>query len=131
MMNSMAIDEFASVRERFCAAVIDALLLALVSVVFISLTGQYGFAMSIIFGAVYHWYWWTRFTGQTPGKKIMNIRIVKANGKEIDDIDAVTRYFAAWLGLVTVGLGWWMMTNDSQRQALHDKIAGTIVIKNY
>jgi uncharacterized RDD family membrane protein YckC len=130
-MSSIAVDEFASVRERFFAAVIDALLLILVSVIFIGLTGQYGFAISIIFGAVYHWYWWTRFTGQTPGKKIMNIRIVKANGSEIDDVDAVTRYFAYWLDLATFGLGLWMMTNDNQHQALHDKIAGNVVIKNY
>jgi uncharacterized RDD family membrane protein YckC len=130
-MSSIAVEEFASVRERFCAAVIDVLLLLLVSVIFVGLMGQMGVALSIMFSALYHWYWWTRFTGQTPGKKIINIRIIKADGSEINDTDAIVRYIAGWLSLATLGLGWLMMQNDSHRQTLHDKIAGTVVVKNY
>jgi uncharacterized RDD family membrane protein YckC len=130
-MSSIAVEGFASVRERFFATVIDALLLILVSVIFIGLLGQMGVVLSIVFSALYHWYCWTHFTGQTPGKKIINIRIIKADGSEINDTDAFVRYFAGWLSVITVGVGWLMMQNNSHRQALHDKIAATVVVKNY
>src|SRR5262245_27847003 len=125
-MSSIAAEEFASVRERFFATVIDALLLTLVSVIFIGLLGQIGVVLSIVWSALYHWYWWTHFTGQTPGKKIINIRIVKTDGSEINDTDALVRYLAGWLSVITLGFGWLIMQHDSHRQALHDKIASTV-----
>ncbi len=130
-MSSIVIDEFASTRERFFAVVIDELLIALPSVVFISIAGQPGVAISILFGLLYHWYCWTHFTGQTPGKKIINIRIVKADGREINDADAVVRYLACWVSLATLGFSWLIQRGDLRRQGWHDKIAGTVVIKNY
>jgi uncharacterized RDD family membrane protein YckC len=130
-MSSIAAEEFASVRERFFATVIDGLLLTLVSVIFIGLLGQIGIVLSIVGSALYHWYWWTHFTGQTPGKKIINIRIIKADGSEITDTDAFVRYLAGWLSVITFGFGWLIMQYDSHHQSLHDKIAATVVIKNY
>lgn len=130
-MRTIAIDELASPRERFFANIIDGLLFAPIVVVLITFAGQASIVLSIALGLLYHWYWWTHFTGQTPGKKIINIRIVKADGSEMNDTDAIIRYFACCLSLASLGLGWLMLHSNPQRQAWHDKIAATTVIKNY
>jgi uncharacterized RDD family membrane protein YckC len=130
-MSSMAVEELASVRERFFAVVIDILLIAPISVIFIRFTGQTGILLSILVGLLYHSYCWTHFTGQTFGKKIINIRVVKADGSEVNNGDAIVRYFACLVSVAMLGFGWLMLRSDVQRQGWHDKIAGTIVIKNY
>jgi uncharacterized RDD family membrane protein YckC len=131
MITSVAPEELASPRERFFSNVIDMLLLAPVAVFFIRFIGLLGIPLFITFGLVYHWYWWMRFTGQTPGKKIMNIRIVKADGREMTDVDTLVRYCASWISFITLGLGWLSLRGDEQLQGWHDKVASTVVVKNY
>jgi uncharacterized RDD family membrane protein YckC len=64
----------------------------------------------------------------TVGKKVLGLKVVDENGGRISFGKATGRYFAEILsGLTLIGfpmIGW-----TKRKQGLHDKIAGTFVIK--
>jgi uncharacterized RDD family membrane protein YckC len=68
--------------------------------------------------------------GQTPGKKLLGIRVVRVDGTSVPYDKAFTRslgymlsvFFGTFLGFL------WALW-DRKKQAWHDKIAGTIVIR--
>lgn len=69
--------------------------------------------------------------GQTPGKRSMNIRVVKLNGKEPVFMD----YFIRWslrfveIYLSSGVLATIMISTTNLKQRLADIIAGTVVVK--
>lgn len=70
----------------------------------------------------------TGINGQTPGKKIMGIQVLKDSGAPMDLASAMIRVFPGYaLSAATLGLGFWMALIDPHRKALHDKMAGTRV----
>ncbi len=79
----------------------------------------------------YHVYFLTQHNGRTPGKMAMRIRIVKVNGEKLTVLDAFLRNFVGYIisGLM-LGLGYFWAFIDPQRQTVHDKIAGTLVVKD-
>ncbi|MEA3438837.1 MAG: RDD family protein [Chloroflexota bacterium] len=67
-------------------------------------------------------------SGQTLGKSIMGLRVVRTNGERLKFRHAVIRYFGYFLSALLLFLGYLMVLVDNRRQALHDKLAGTIVV---
>ncbi len=69
--------------------------------------------------------------GQTFGKKLLGIRVVrKTNGGPIGFGLAVGRYLARFVDIVTLGLGLLWAAWDPLHQTFHDKIAGTLVVRS-
>lgn len=69
--------------------------------------------------------------GQTPGKKAMGIRVVRrANGAPLGYGLATGRFFARIVNWFTLGFGLLWAAWDPMRQAFHDKIAGTLVVRS-
>lgn len=67
--------------------------------------------------------------GHTPGKRLMGLRVVKVRGGKIGWWDAFTR-FGGYAASVFTGLvGFAQVFWDPNRQGLHDRIAGTVVIR--
>lgn len=66
--------------------------------------------------------------GQTPGKKLLNIRVVQLDGTPLSVWDSFGRYGGYGAGLATGLLGFIQIYWDPNRQAIHDKISSTIVI---
>lgn len=120
----------ADIGERFLAMVIDAFIVGVI-VALLSRMGAAGFALGFISAVVYTWYCLTRYDGQTFGKKIMHIRVVRKDGLPIDDATALVRAvifnLLCAIGIGMIGILWagW----DSQHQGWHDKLAGTLVVK--
>jgi uncharacterized RDD family membrane protein YckC len=66
----------------------------------------------------------------TPGKMAVSARIVDAQtGKAPSVKQCVGRYFAYILSALPLGLGFLWVAFDSKKQAWHDKLAGTVVVK--
>ena len=67
--------------------------------------------------------------GQTPGKQLLGIRVVRADGKPVDYKTAFTRFIGCTVssGLFFLGFVW--MLFDANSQAWHDKTAHTFVVK--
>ena len=69
--------------------------------------------------------------GQTIGKYVMGVRIVRTDGRQMSYIKALVRYLGYFVSLATLGLGFLWVVFDGQRRALHDHMAGTCVIYSW
>jgi uncharacterized RDD family membrane protein YckC len=67
-------------------------------------------------------------SGQTLGKSIMGLRIVRADGERLKLRNAILRFIGYPISGMLLFLGYLMVLVDRRRQALHDKIGGTIVV---
>lgn len=77
-------------------------------------------------------FYFTMFTaiwhGQTPGKKVLRIRVIQLDGTPLSVWDSFGRYGGYGAGIATGLLGFAQIYWDPNRQAIHDKISATIVI---
>jgi uncharacterized RDD family membrane protein YckC len=70
------------------------------------------------------------YKGATPGKMAVHARIVDARtGLHASTGQYVGRYFAYFVSLVPLGLGYLWVAWDDRKQAWHDKLAGTVVVR--
>jgi uncharacterized RDD family membrane protein YckC len=72
----------------------------------------------------------TAANGQTIGKMLTNIRVVGRDGGRVDVAGAVVRATGVLLSLIPLGLPYVAVFASPQRRALHDRLAGTRVVKN-
>jgi uncharacterized RDD family membrane protein YckC len=70
---------------------------------------------------------WLR--GRTPGKWIVGTRIVRLDGRPLSPLDAFTRYGGYAAGLATGLIGFARVLWEPNRQAIEDKIAWTVVLR--
>lgn len=68
--------------------------------------------------------------GQTPGKRVMGVRIVRTGGRRINPWSAIRRYVGYWLSSILY-LGYLWVLVDNRRQGWHDKLAGTLVVYSW
>lgn len=89
--------------------------------------------ISFLVGLVYNVYFWVNRQGATPGKKLLGIQIVKENGSKFGYPGAVGRTLAGALSYLTLlvlfGIGYLMIGWTKKKQALHDMISGTLVVR--
>lgn len=64
----------------------------------------------------------------TFGKRALGIKVTGLDGERIGFGRATGRHFATWLSSLILGIGFLMVAFTKQRQALHDKVAGTLVV---
>tara|TARA_R110000772_G_scaffold97392_17_gene196691 strand:+ start:1656 stop:2951 length:1296 start_codon:yes stop_codon:yes gene_type:complete len=69
--------------------------------------------------------WWT---GQTPGKRLLGIRVIKLDGSSLNLWESFGRYGGYGAGFATGLLGFLQIYWDPNRQAIQDKISETLVI---
>jgi uncharacterized RDD family membrane protein YckC len=101
----------------------------------------------VVFGIYFTWFW---AKGQTLAMKTWDIRVVDAQGKALTQARALWRYVLSWLWLLpplavggayglpggelaVIVIGWvlvWGLLSrfHSQRQFLHDALAGTRLV---
>jgi len=91
-------------------------------------------ALGLIFGVivvplVYFPYFWAK-SGQTPGMKIMNIKVVSdKDGGPITMGQAILRLIGYWISGFVFYLGYIWIFIDKRQRGWFDLIAGTVVIK--
>lgn len=121
----------AGLSDRLVALIIDTVLLGIVSGMFFAGAKNtvLGIGVASIIGAVYQWYFLTIHNGQTPGKMIMKIRVVKENGEAFTAIEAILRYIGYHINSWMFSLGWLWAIFDKNNQGWHDKIVRTYVIR--
>jgi uncharacterized RDD family membrane protein YckC len=65
-------------------------------------------------------------SGQTPGKRFLGVRVMRADGERLKLRNAILRQFGYYISTILY-LGFIWILFDNKRQGFHDKIAGTIV----
>ncbi len=108
---------------RMLALLIDAIL---VGVVFNAL--DHHARLQLIALAAYGAIMW-KLKGTTVGGIVCNLKIVRLDGRPVDWSTAIVRALGCFLSLIVCGLGFIWIAFDPGRQAWHDKIAGTAVVR--
>jgi uncharacterized RDD family membrane protein YckC len=121
---------FASVIDLlisfFIADVIDKICLLLTA-------GRGAFLLSIAVSVavLYFYFVWlgTQWDGRTLGKGMVGLRIVKTNGEPVTHGTMFLRDFVGkFLSAALAGVGF-LMALGPEKRALHDWIAGTVVVR--
>jgi serine/threonine protein kinase len=68
-------------------------------------------------------------SGQTLGKKAMQIRVITKSGNPVSFGQAIARYIGYLVSTLMLFIGFLWPLWDDQKQAIHDKMAGTIVVR--
>jgi uncharacterized RDD family membrane protein YckC len=108
---------------RILALLIDAII---VGVVFSAL--DHDARPQLIALAAYGAIMW-KLKGTTIGGIVCNLKIVRLDGRPVDWSTAIVRALGCFLSLIVCGLGFIWIAFDPGRQAWHDKIAGTAVVR--
>lgn len=86
-----------------------------------------------IIGMIMQWLYMAGFTSSsymaTPGKMAIGIKVTDLQGNRISFGKASGRYFGKILSGITLGIGYLMQPFTERKQALHDLVAGTLVVK--
>ncbi|MCD4686207.1 MAG: RDD family protein [Anaerolineae bacterium] len=121
----------AGLVARLIALIIDSIVIGLVAGLVIGVLGEQilGMGAGFLTGLVYNVYFWSGKKGQTPGKSLLGIRVVSTSKGGINMLQASIRYVGYYINTIVLLLGWLWAIVDDKHQGLHDKLAGTRVVK--
>lgn len=109
-------EEKATIMRRFFAYAIDMIILGILGGIV-----QDGWIVTALTAIYFIWPYSTN--GQTLGKRALNIKVVSIDGSPLDWKKGILRSIG-----ILFGIGFLWALWDSDRQAFHDKIAGTYVV---
>lgn len=67
--------------------------------------------------------------GQTPGKMLLGLKIIRVDGEEVGYLRAFIRWIGMLISSLTLCIGYLIAAFTTHKRALHDYIAGTRVIR--
>jgi uncharacterized RDD family membrane protein YckC len=115
--------------RRFAAALIDGILLGIVSGILraiLSTGGGYALGTLITIG---YFVYFHGTTGQTPGNAALSIRVVgKDDGAPIGYGRAFVRWLVSLVSGFVILIGYLWMLWDGEKQTWHDKAANAVVV---
>ncbi len=134
--------EYAGFWVRVAAALVDILLIGVITSPLLNLiygpaywhspdliAGPWDFLLSSLFPAVAVIAFWI-YRSATPGKILFKLRIVDAStGERASNGQLIGRYFGYSVSVVPLLLGIIWVGCDRRKQGWHDKLAGTLVIR--
>ncbi|HLY47749.1 MAG TPA: RDD family protein [Solirubrobacteraceae bacterium] len=124
--------ERAGFWRRLAAALIDGLIVGLVSGIFEALSPRSGYLFGILVAATYFTYFEGGPAGAGFGKRAMRIRVVDLDsGGPIGYGRAFIRYVGRIVSAFVLYLGYLWMLWDRERQCWHDKFANDVVVPTY
>lgn len=115
----------AAFAERTAAFVLDAVLVFLL---FSAFPGRQPGPVLFATFLAYRIAAWT-WKSATLGAVICQLRVTRADGQRLSFADALVRGLSSIFSIVVLGLGCFWVLRDEERQAWHDRVAGTYVVK--
>jgi len=135
----IAAPPFAAFWRRTAAILIDWLILASVEIALWILVVLLSSDTANLYevgpvGAAISWAYFALFESSpaqaTPGKMAAGIKVTEVGGGAISFKRASVRYWCKSLSTVILAVGWALAAFTPRRQALHDLLAGTVVIRS-
>jgi uncharacterized RDD family membrane protein YckC len=112
--------------DRLAGFALDVILIA-ITVQVLSIHREEG-RVFFLLALAYHIIFWT-LKGTTLGGIICQLRLVRVDGRPLSFPDALVRALTGIFSLAVFGLGFLWILRDPERQAWHDRVAGTYVVK--
>ena len=139
----VASTNYAGFWKRLVAYVLDAIVLyAIIRVIGMFMPLESGiaegmrnplasptFLVSVVLGWLYFALQESSVRQATLGKMALKIIVTDANGNRITLGRATGRHFAKYISGIILGIGYLMAAFTQKKQALHDMMAGTLVVK--
>lgn len=75
----------------------------------------------------YYAFFWI-MAGQTIGKYVLGVRLVRLDGHRMNLWHSLVRYFGYFISMAPLALGFFWIIGDDRRQGWHDKLARTCVV---
>jgi uncharacterized RDD family membrane protein YckC len=63
------------------------------------------------------------------GKNIVGIKVVNAKGDKLSFVNASLRFIVSLISIIPLGMGIWAIAFDKKKQAWHDQLMDTYVVK--
>lgn len=115
--------------ERFVAFLIDSILLGIIGAILTALVDETtSSTIATLLGWLYYAGMESSSRQATLGKSLMGIYVAGLDGQRISFLRATGRYFAKILSALILMIGFLMAAFTARKQALHDKIASTLVL---
>jgi uncharacterized RDD family membrane protein YckC len=121
--------QYAGFWERFAAIVIDTIILGLATGTVVAATFGKGIALGFFAPWLYEAFMMSSEWQATVGKRVMSIVVTDLDGKRMTFARATGRHFAKFISAFLLGIGFIIAAFTEKKQALHDMIAETLVIK--
>jgi uncharacterized RDD family membrane protein YckC len=136
--------EYIGLGTRVIAFVIDAIIIDLVAIIVAAAAALIisffhiphdaqtvlkliGAGLAVLWAVGYFVAFWSA-TGQTPGSRVMQIRVVTATGERVKARRGIVRCVGLVLAALPLFAGYALILFDRERRGLQDRLAGTVVI---
>lgn len=119
----------ATPKRRAAALLLDLLLAANPGLKRILQTTANDFGLTIGWIELYFTFFLAWWSGQTPGKWLFGLQVVRLNGEPITLWLAFERFGGYAAGVATGLFGFIQVFWDANRQGIHDRISGTAVVR--
>ncbi|MFH0847402.1 MAG: RDD family protein [Chloroflexota bacterium] len=120
---------YASFWQRLVAALLDGLIVGAASSIVLPGGPEASGSLGIVIGWLYYALLESSKSQATVGKMVLGIIVTDMNGNRISFSKATGRFFGKILSALTLGIGFLMIAFTEKKQGLHDKLAGTLVLK--
>lgn len=130
-LQATAVPLYAGFWRRGAAYFVDSLILIIPAIVINIVFGQasaLAFLINVVIGCAYYAGFHSSAKQATPGKMAFGVKVSDLAGARIGVLRGIGRYFAMWLSVLTLLIGYLMAAFTQKKQALHDMIAGTLVV---
>jgi len=129
----------ASLFCRIAAALYDALLIggifAVLTFIIVIMRGHAvppgnpAFRLALAAAAIFYFTGFWVKGGQTPGMKTWHVKLESVDGTPVSWRSAALRFAAGCVSIAVLGLGFLWALVDADRQAWHDRIAATRLVR--
>lgn len=117
--------------RRAAASCVDSLVLIVPAIIISIGAGQaamLAFLLNVAVGCAYYAGFHSSARQATPGKRAFGIKVTDRAGARIGLGRGIGRYFGTWLSAFILGIGFLMAAFTQKKRALHDMVAGTLVV---
>ena len=119
----------APIGIRFCAMLIDGLIINIISAALIFINIFIYIAVMAFIPFLYYGICEGSSISTSLGKKMFGLMVVDEQGRKLNSARGFTRSICKVLSGLMLGIGYFIALFDDNGKALHDKLANTFVIK--
>jgi len=112
---------------RFLATILDGLIIG-VAVSLLTFGNRYGGMLTLVLGWLYFALMESSNLQATLGKLAFGLKVTGIGGNQISFGRATGRYFAKYISIMILCIGFIMIAFTEKKQGLHDLIADTLVV---
>jgi uncharacterized RDD family membrane protein YckC len=137
---------YATFWQRFAAAFLDGMVLLIPNLLIgkfiggdklfyelmdhhVQLTTIAGQLLQMVISLFYFVFMESGASQATIGKQALGLKVTSTTGEPISVTKALARNAGKWVSDIILLIGYFMMLWDDRNQTLHDKMAGTLVVK--